>query len=52
MGIAAGGERREAEGTDDGAARRGGPRRISVLGATGSIGASTLDLVSRHPDRF
>lgn len=28
------------------------PRRIAVLGSTGSIGTSTLDLVSRAPDRF
>jgi 1-deoxy-D-xylulose-5-phosphate reductoisomerase len=27
-------------------------KRIAVLGATGSIGASTLDVVARHPDRF
>jgi 1-deoxy-D-xylulose-5-phosphate reductoisomerase len=27
-------------------------RRISILGATGSVGTSTLDLVERHPDRF
>jgi 1-deoxy-D-xylulose-5-phosphate reductoisomerase len=27
-------------------------RRLTVLGATGSIGASTLDVVSRHPERF
>ena len=27
-------------------------RRVTVLGATGSIGASTLDVVARHPDRF
>jgi 1-deoxy-D-xylulose-5-phosphate reductoisomerase len=27
-------------------------RKISILGATGSVGASTLDLVERHPDRF
>jgi 1-deoxy-D-xylulose-5-phosphate reductoisomerase len=27
-------------------------RKISVLGSTGSIGLSTLDVVSRHPDRF
>ena len=26
--------------------------RLSVLGATGSIGASTLDVVSRHPERY
>jgi 1-deoxy-D-xylulose-5-phosphate reductoisomerase len=25
---------------------------ITVLGATGSIGASTLDVVARHPERF
>jgi 1-deoxy-D-xylulose-5-phosphate reductoisomerase len=25
---------------------------ITLLGATGSIGASTLDVVARHPDRF
>lgn len=28
------------------------PRRISVLGATGSIGASTLDLIGRTPEAF
>jgi 1-deoxy-D-xylulose-5-phosphate reductoisomerase len=28
------------------------PRRISILGATGSIGASTLDLLQRDPDQF
>jgi len=27
-------------------------RKISILGATGSVGGSTLDLVSRSPDRF
>ncbi len=27
-------------------------RRVTVLGSTGSIGASTLDVVSRHADRF
>ena len=27
-------------------------RSLSLLGATGSIGASTLDVVARHPDRF
>ena len=26
--------------------------RLTVLGATGSIGCSTLDIVARHPDRF
>ena len=27
-------------------------RRLTLLGATGSIGLSTLDVVRRHPDRF
>lgn len=27
-------------------------QRIAVLGSTGSIGASTLDVVARHPERF
>ena len=27
-------------------------RRIAILGATGSIGQSTIDVVLRHPDRF
>jgi len=27
-------------------------KRVAVLGATGSIGASTLDVIARHPDRF
>ncbi len=27
-------------------------RRVTVLGATGSVGASTLDLVGRDPERF
>ena len=26
--------------------------KISVLGATGSIGVSTLDVIARHPERF
>jgi len=27
-------------------------QRLAVLGCTGSIGTSTLDVVARHPDRF
>ncbi|SHL18463.1 1-deoxy-D-xylulose 5-phosphate reductoisomerase [Nitrosospira sp. Nsp11] len=27
-------------------------RHLTILGSTGSIGVSTLDVVSRHPDRF
>jgi 1-deoxy-D-xylulose-5-phosphate reductoisomerase len=28
------------------------PRQITVLGATGSIGLSTLDVIARHPERY
>ncbi|MGC1332167.1 1-deoxy-D-xylulose-5-phosphate reductoisomerase [Pseudomonas sp.] len=28
------------------------PQMITVLGATGSIGLSTLDVVARHPDKY
>ncbi len=35
------GERMSASGSD--------PRSITILGATGSIGTSTLDLIKRHP---
>jgi len=27
-------------------------KSVTILGSTGSIGTSTLDLISRHPDRF
>ena len=27
-------------------------KRVSILGATGSVGTSTLDLIERHPDKF
>lgn len=27
-------------------------QRIVVLGSTGSIGQSTLDVIARHPDRY
>jgi 1-deoxy-D-xylulose-5-phosphate reductoisomerase len=33
-------------------ARQHGKRTLSVLGATGSVGTSTLDLVGRHSDDF
>ncbi len=35
-----------------GSQRDEGPRGVTVLGATGSIGESTLDVVARHPERF
>ena len=28
------------------------PRRVTVLGSTGSVGESTIDLISRAPERF
>jgi len=28
------------------------PKRLALLGSTGSIGEQTLDVVARHPDRF
>ena len=27
-------------------------QRVAILGATGSIGTNTLDVIARHPDRF
>lgn len=39
-------------GPDAGASVGRAPRRLSVLGATGSIGLNTLDLVSAEPERF
>jgi 1-deoxy-D-xylulose-5-phosphate reductoisomerase len=27
-------------------------QRFTILGSTGSIGVNTLDVISRHPDRF
>tara|TARA_R110000868_G_scaffold117918_1_gene313025 strand:- start:9071 stop:10291 length:1221 start_codon:yes stop_codon:yes gene_type:complete len=43
-----------ASRTEARAARAGDLRRrsVSVLGSTGSIGVSTLDLIAREPDRF
>jgi 1-deoxy-D-xylulose-5-phosphate reductoisomerase len=34
------------------ASERGRARRVSVLGATGSVGMNTLDLISRTPEAF
>ena len=28
------------------------PQRVCILGATGSVGMATLDVIGRHPDRF
>ena len=27
-------------------------KQVVILGSTGSIGASTLDVIARHPDRY
>ena len=27
-------------------------QRVTLLGSTGSIGKSTLDVIARHPERF
>ncbi|MEO5565379.1 MAG: 1-deoxy-D-xylulose-5-phosphate reductoisomerase [Luteimonas sp.] len=32
--------------------RSSAPRQVAVLGATGSIGSSALDVIARHPDRL
>ncbi|WP_266158688.1 1-deoxy-D-xylulose-5-phosphate reductoisomerase [Dyella silvatica] len=34
------------------ATSQSGPRKVAILGATGSIGGSTLDVIARHPQRF
>src|SRR5579871_1895756 len=28
------------------------PRRVAILGSTGSIGTQALDVIGRHPDEF
>ncbi|MEP7302669.1 MAG: 1-deoxy-D-xylulose-5-phosphate reductoisomerase [Caldimonas sp.] len=28
------------------------PKRVCILGATGSVGMATLDVIARHPERF
>ena len=43
--------RRAGQGPADSAAAAE-PRRLTILGATGSIGRNTLDLVARHPEEF
>ena len=27
-------------------------QRVAILGSTGSIGTSTLDVIARHPERY
>jgi 1-deoxy-D-xylulose-5-phosphate reductoisomerase len=45
-------KRAEREPSAPGAAAHTGVRRISVLGATGSVGQSTLDVIGRNPHLF
>ena len=44
--------RQAADATTGRPGGAGGRRQVVVLGATGSIGDSTLDVVGRHPDRY
>mgnify|MGYP003396007593 CR=1 FL=1 len=44
--------RRDGEGGGLNGGGAGRSCRLTVLGATGSIGQSTLDLVARNPDAF
>ncbi|MCZ6604012.1 MAG: 1-deoxy-D-xylulose-5-phosphate reductoisomerase [Alphaproteobacteria bacterium] len=42
-------------GADNNGADRGAPgqaRRVTILGSTGSVGVSTIDLIAREPERF
>ena len=38
--------------TNEETARRDAPRRVTILGSTGSIGCSTIDLIERDPDAY
>jgi 1-deoxy-D-xylulose-5-phosphate reductoisomerase len=39
-------------GGDSGDKVRGRPRRVAILGASGSVGGQALDVIDRYPDRF
>ncbi|MCZ6765186.1 MAG: 1-deoxy-D-xylulose-5-phosphate reductoisomerase [Alphaproteobacteria bacterium] len=42
-------------GADNNGADKGAPeqaRRVTILGSTGSVGVSTIDLIAREPERF
>ena len=43
---------RDLRANDDAAVTSTPSRRLTVLGATGSVGTSTLDLIARHGDSF
>ena len=38
--------------TNEETVRRDAPRRVTILGSTGSIGCSTIDLIERDPDAY
>src|SRR3954447_9007025 len=38
--------------TDQSIGRTGEPRRVTVLGSTGSVGSNTIELIARDPDAF
>jgi 1-deoxy-D-xylulose-5-phosphate reductoisomerase len=37
---------------DPGADSRSGPRHVTILGSTGSVGCNTVDLITRQPDAY
>ena len=41
-----------AQMTAHGLERSSKKQRVTVLGSTGSVGANTLDVIARHPDKF
>ncbi len=50
--AAAGGSAVTAARAGAATATPGARQRVAVLGATGSIGTNTLDVIARHPERF
>ncbi len=42
----------ESSARDGAVARPSRVSRVCILGATGSVGTSTLDVIARHPERF
>ena len=38
--------------TEHGLERNSKKQRVTVLGSTGSVGANTLDVIARHPEKF
>ena len=42
----------DAVATMSNQALKGSPRRVSILGATGSVGGNTLDLIGRNPNDY